>query len=198
MYSKYSKDKVILTDCDGVLLDWGHSFFQWMLARGHTPVEGAEKLYKIDEVFGMSQNITKPLVRQFNESAWMKDLTPFRDAVKYVRKLHEEHGFVFHCITSMSNDVKACQLRKENLEKIFGKGVFEVLNCLDCGADKDDALEPYRDSELWWIEDKPANADLGVELGLNSILLAHGHNVGYNGSAVRAMNWREVYETITG
>lgn len=198
MYSKYSKEKVILTDCDGVLLDWGHSFFQWMLARGYNPVEGAEKLYKIEEVFGMSRDVTKPLVQQFNESAWMKDLTPFRDAVKYVRKLHEEHGYVFHCITSMSNDVKACQLRKENLEKIFGKGVFEVLNCLDCGADKDDALEPYRDSELWWIEDKPANADLGVEMGLNSILLAHGHNVSYNGNATRVMNWREVYETITG
>jgi len=198
MYSKYSKDKVILTDCDGVLLDWGHSFFQWMRARGYHPVEGAEKLYKIEEVFGRTRAVTKPLVRQFNESAWMKDLTPYRDAVKYVRKLHEDHGYVFHCITSQSLDPKARELRIENLEKVFGKGVFEVVTCLDCGADKDEALEEYRDSDLYWIEDKPANADLGIAMGLDSILLAHGHNVSYNGNATRVINWREVYETITG
>jgi len=169
-----------------------------MRARGYHPVDGAEKMYKIEEVFGRTRAVTKPLVRQFNESAWMKDLTPYRDAVKYVRKLHEDHGYVFHCITSQSLDPKARELRIENLEKVFGKGVFEVVTCLDCGADKDEALEEYRDSDLYWIEDKPANADLGVAMGLDSILLAHGHNVSYNGNATRVINWREVYETITG
>ena len=106
---------------------------------------------------------------------------------------------MFSIVSRLSHlDPKARELRIENLEKVFGKGVFEVVTCLDCGADKDDALEEYRDSDLYWIEDKPANADLGVDMGLDSILLAHGHNVSYNGNATRVINWREVYETITG
>ncbi len=98
----------------------------------------------------------------------------------------------------MSNDLKACQLRTENLEKIFGKGVFEVVNCLDCGADKDDALEQYRDSDCWWIEDKPKNAELGASYGLQSILVAHDHNAYYDGDIPRYWKWKDIYKHITG
>ena len=54
--------------------------------------------------------------------------------------------------------------------------MFSELVCLDTGADKDDALERYRDSGLYWIEDKVQNANLGATLGLNSILIEHSHN----------------------
>jgi hypothetical protein len=40
------------------------------------------------------------------------------------------------------------------------------------------------------------NCDLGIELGLNSILIAHGHNENYQGSAPRVKNWREIYEML--
>ena len=29
------KDKIILTDCDGVCLDWEYGFHTWMQAHGH-------------------------------------------------------------------------------------------------------------------------------------------------------------------
>jgi uncharacterized HAD superfamily protein len=54
--------------------------------------------------------------------------------------------------------------------------VFVGLECLDTGADKDEALEPYRDSGLWWIEDKSENAVLGADFGLRSVLINHKHN----------------------
>ena len=95
-----SKEKVILTDCDGVLFDWVHGFMNYMEGRGYSPVRGWGAMYKINEVFGVDKEVTKPLVSSFNESAWIRDLTPFRDAVKYVRKLHTDHGYVFHAITS--------------------------------------------------------------------------------------------------
>ena len=53
--------------------------------------------------------------------------------------------------------------------------------CLDTGADKDEALEQYRNSDCYWIEDKPQNADLGLAIGLNSLLIAHGFNADYKG-----------------
>ena len=32
--------KIILTDCDGVVLDWEEGFSIWMEHHGHTKVEG--------------------------------------------------------------------------------------------------------------------------------------------------------------
>jgi hypothetical protein len=76
--------------------------------------------------------------------------------------------------------------------------VFESYVYLDTGADKDEALEPYRDSGCLWIEDKPENADLGNKLGLESILMVHPHNADYVGPAKRVLNWKEIYNHIVG
>lgn len=190
-------EKVILTDCDGVLLDWEYSFSQWMHSKGYKAVEDYKDIYKINERYDMSREESKPLVRHFNESAWMESLPPLRDAVKYVRLLHEQHGYVFHCITSMSDDEKAIELRRRNLDNVFGKGIFEVLTSLDCGEDKDAALNEYRDSECWWIEDKPENVELGCRLNLRSILLDHRYNREYTWCR-RATDWRDIYYSITG
>ncbi len=40
------KNKVILTDCDGVILDWLYAFDQWMARHGYTVVE--EGQYDMD------------------------------------------------------------------------------------------------------------------------------------------------------
>ena len=192
------KKKVILTDCDGVLLDWFVAFEEWMSIRGYNSIAGFDGVYNVNEIFGVPKGVTKPLVKEFNNSAWMLDLSPLGGAIKYVKKLHEEYGYVFHCITSLSDDPKAAKLRMMNLENVFGKGIFTKVECLPCGADKDASLEMYRESECFWIEDKKENADLGIELGLDSILIAHDHNYSYNGQAKRCQDWKEIYNYIIG
>lgn len=187
-------DKLILVDCDGVLVDWVYGFFRWMRSHGFEPVNYGE--YDIGKLFDIPKADAKAYVRHFNESAAIGWLPQFRDSVKYVRKLHEDHGYVFHCITSLSTDVYAGKLRKKNLEALFGKTVFEKIECLECGADKDEALKPYADSGCVWIEDKKSNADLGIKLGLQSYLLEHDHNANYMGQATKVKNWKEIFETI--
>ena len=114
----------------------------------------------------------------------------------YVKRLHEEHGYVFRCITSMSTDANAKKLRQMNLEKLFGKTAFEELVCLDTGAPKDDALAPYKDSGLYWIEDKLENAECGLDLGLKPILVEHGFNMNdkLRPGITKVTNWKEIYE----
>lgn len=190
-------DKLILVDCDGVLLDWQYGFFRWMRDHGYNPVNHTE--YDIAKIFEIPKPEAKGLVRHFNESAAIGWLPQFRDAVKYVRRLHEDHGFVFHCITSLSTNIYAGKLRKKNLEALFGKTAFEKIECLECGADKDEALEPYRDTGCVWVEDKPENAITGANMGLNSVLIAHDHNAdfvdGTRGVSV-VSNWREIYDSL--
>jgi hypothetical protein len=154
-------NKVILTDADGVLLNWEYAFTCWMQQHGHTQVEGGNVMYNIGERFNISNNQGHKLIKTFNESAAMGFLPALRDAMYYVKRLHEEHGYVFRCITSLSLDDNAGQLRLMNLEKLFGKTAFEELVCLDTGADKDEALAPYKDTGLYWIEDKLENAVVG-------------------------------------
>jgi len=185
-----------LTDCDGVLLDWLYSFDQWMKKHGY--LVHRESTYSVRERYDLDMTEKRRLTRMFNESAWIRKLPPHLDAIKYVRKLHEEHGFVFHVITSQTDVEYAQHLRVKNLCEMFGSTAFEKYVILDCGADKDEALAQYKDSGCWWLEDKPENADAGLKMGLNSVLMSHDHNRGYTGSAVRVRNWKEFYEIITG
>ena len=188
------KNKVILTDVDGVLLDWEYAFDQWMKKHDYTVKVTGD--YRMDVKYGLERQETMRLVRMFNESAVIRKLPPLRDAIKYVKKLHQEHGYIFHAITSLSKDDYSQHLRTKNLREMFGDSVFDKYVYLDTGADKDEVLEEYRDTGCWWVEDKPENADCGTRVGLNSILMLHQHNADYVGSAKRVTSWKEIYEMV--
>lgn len=193
------KNKIILVDADGVLLDWEYAFDVYLQTHGFNKVEGGQFKYDIGKRYGIDREQGKKLIKIFNESAHIGFLPPLRDAMFYVKRLHEEHGYVFHCITSLSKDENPQELRKMNLRKLFGATAFEKFVFLDTGADKDAALEPYRNSGYWWIEDKIVNAEVGHELGLNSLIMEHGHNMDYENPAIpRVRNWKEVYQRVTG
>lgn len=190
--------KVILTDVDGCLLNWEYAFDIYLQTHGFNKVPGGELDYSIAKRYDISDDQGRKLIKMFNESAAIGFLPPLRDAMYYVKRLHEEHGYVFHCITSLSLDPNAQKLREMNLNKLFGDTAFKKIVCLDTGADKDFALEPYRDSGYWWIEDKPENAVTGHQMGLRSLLVEHGHNMHYYHAHVPIVkNWREIYERIT-
>jgi len=190
-------NNIILTDCDGVLLNWEASFTTWMAQKGYNKIDADE--YDVAKSYGLSKAESKPLVRQFNESAWMGYLPALRDARSGVAKLVEA-GYEFVCITSLSLDENAKKARVKNLQAIFGEDVFKMENvvCLDTGADKDEALAEYAGLGLWWIEDKTENAKLGVAMGLNTILVNHGHNQDCDNTNIkRVANWAEIVSIVT-
>lgn len=193
------KDKVILVDCDGVLMDWEYAFTVWMERHSEYSNGTLDKgEYDIGKRYGITKKEKERLVRFFNESAAIGYLPPLRDAMYYVDLLHRKHGYVFHMITSLSKDPDAQRLREMNAKKLFGETTFEKFVFLDTGADKDEALEEYRDTGCYWVEDKPENVDVGISAGLKGVLVAHDHNSEYEGSATRVQNWKEIYEMIIG
>ena len=194
------KDKVILTDIDGCMLDWEYAFNQWMARHGYEINPAHYDDYLMDKKYGIDKKESKRLIRMFNESAWIRKLAPLRDAIHYVKKLHTEHGYIFHAITSLSNDVYSQHLRTKNLIEMFGPSVFEKYVYLDTGADKDEVLDNYIGTGCWWIEDKPDNAVAGTVVGLNSILIDHPHNQDFdetNLNITRVKNWRAIYDLVT-
>lgn len=191
-------NKLILTDCDGVLCNWEWAFKLWMQTHGWIEKPNSNKFYNLVDIYeGIDKDGAKKFTKLFNESAAIGFLPALRDSVYYVKRLHEEHGYKFRIITSLSTDPNAIKLRVMNLEKLFGNAIEDVIS-LETGADKDHALEPYRDSGLWWIEDKLENADVGHALGLKSILVEHGHNMHHQPPYPVVKNWKEIYDLITG
>lgn len=187
-------EKVILTDVDGVLLNWGYAFHVWMEEHGHKKVKD---VYDISDTYGIDYATGKRLVRQFNESAAIGFLPPLRDAIHYVRKLHEEHGYVFHAITSLSLDQHAGELRTQNLKKLFGETAFQKFVYLDTGADKDEALAEYAGKPFIWVEDKVENALVGDKLGLDSVVMEHGYNM-EDCPLPLMKNWEDIYNYLEG
>ena len=189
-------NRLILTDADGVLLDWEWAFSVWMQERGYTLTADNKKSYYLHHHYReLEEKDAKKVVKTFNESAAVGFLPALRDATYYVKRLYEEHGYQFRVITSLSLDRNAAKLREMNLNKLFGNAIESVI-CLDTGADKDAALEPYRDSGMWWCEDKPENADVGHSMGLKSLLIEHGHNMHHVCPYPVVKNWREIYSII--
>jgi hypothetical protein len=200
MKSKYkNKKKLILTDAYGVCLDWEWAFNVYMQEHGFEEIEGSKLNYDMSIRYGIPREQVVKLIRIFNESAAIGFLPAQRDAMYYIKKLHEKHGYVFHCITSLSLNPNAQRLREMNIHKMFGPTAFERIVCLDTGAHKDDALEEYEGTGLVWLEDKVENAEAGYKYGLNPLLMVHGHNMHhYHPGITPVKNWQEIYKYVTG
>lgn len=190
-------DRVILVDCDGVCLDWEWAFNVWMHEHGFTMIPNGKLIYDIGDRYAIGKEQGKKLIKIFNESAAIGFLPALRDAVYYVKRLHEEHGYQFHMITSLSTDANAQELRRMNVRKLFGETTFDGFTFLETGADKDEALASHRDTRCWWIEDKLENCLAGHAVGLRPMLMEHGHNMHHeHPEVVKVKTWRDIYALI--
>ena len=162
----------ILTDCDGVLLDWLGSFDQWMLEEHNKEVVN-ERVYCIGGRYGESPQYGKERVLEFNGSDAVDYLSPMPGAVRAVETLGAK-GHTFDVITAFSDDPVRIEKRRELLEEHFGN-VFGELHSHSFTTSKYPYLELYEPGHIW-IEDNAANAAIGQALGHRSFLLTHPYN----------------------
>jgi hypothetical protein len=189
-------NRIILTDVDGVLLEWEKHFRSWMESKGFFLRKGAEKKYSMIERYGIKKELKESLIDEFNRSAWMSIQEPMPDSQTWVKLLHAE-GWTFIPITSQTMDIPAQELRKRRLKELFGGTVFENFIILDTGAHKDSALAEFHGTGLWWIEDKWTNAKKGLDYGLKPLLYNHSYNKKfYDKNITRVNNWKHIYQIV--
>ena len=70
------KNRIILTDIDGVALDWEYAFGVYMQQHGFTKQQGSQFKYDIGTCYGIDKEQGKKLIKIFNESAHMGFLPP--------------------------------------------------------------------------------------------------------------------------
>jgi len=204
-----SNNRIILTDVDGVLLEWEHHFTKWMLQktlfddRGsryhpHRLLPDKQDTYWMEERFGLTKNEIRIQIREFNRSAWMGTQRPMIGSQTWVKLLAAE-GWTFIPITSQTSDKPAQELRKRRLGELFGEHVFTNYHILGTGADKDSALAEFHNTGLYWVEDKPANAVAGLKYGLKPILIDHPYNKDLNhDQIIRVSNWKDIHQLLSG
>lgn len=190
-------DNVIVTDYDGVCAYWEHGFHMWMVSKGFR--ETTNGFYSIEDKYGVTKEEGDSLADAFNESAALRRLPPVKDAIKYIRKLHEDHGYVFHCISAIPNTRDMYEARMENIENLFGKTAFERLTLCGNSSNKQELLKEYEGTGCFWIEDLHKNLRYGVDLGMRGILMDHHYNqYDEDFPHVRVETWKEIYNEITG
>lgn len=191
-------NKLILTDVDGVLLNWDEAFTKWMEAKGHVrPVGKKQHCYSLAKFWNVPEWVVTHLVEEFNQSSNTAFIKPFGEAGHYVKRLADK-GFRFAACTSFGGNETSRALRRFNLRDVFGD-VFREIEILPLGSDKRQWLKNFEGTECWWIEDHINNAKAGLELGLRPILVRHPYNEEYqDDDMLVAHNWREVYTIITG
>ncbi len=189
-------DKIILTDCDGVLLDWEAKFKTFAERLGYQFNPSRLNVYSIGEQYNISHKESLELIEKFNRGSDFEHLEPWRDAKPVVTKLAQE-GWRFVVITTAGSHPWTHGLRWRNLERVFGEGVFNSLHVLPIHGDKSTELVKYANTGYLWIEDKPENAELGYKFGLRPLLMNAPHNISsYTGSVPRVNTWEDIYRII--
>ena len=203
-----TSNRIILTDVDGVLLEWEKHFTDWMLQRSYYSddkkvypyklLANKQNTYEMAERFGVNIPTIRKEIREFNRSAWMATQCPIEDSQTWVKLLAAE-GWTFIPITSQTSDIPAQKVRKKRLGELFGDHIFTNYHILDTGADKDSALAEFHNTGLYWVEDKPKNAVAGLKYGLKPILIDHPYNREFDHPEVkRVKDWREIHQILSG
>ena len=192
------KERIILSDCDGCLVNWNAGFNKFMEEKGLPQLPNTDDQYLLSKRHNITSNYATQLVTEFNEGPMIEHLEPFADAVKYVARL-ADLGFRFIVVTSISSAPQAKVFRTKNLNAIFGD-VFDEINCIEMGASKAHILKNWQDTGYFWIEDHMRQAEAGYEAGLSTVLIRHPYNAHYKTDLFPTVSyekpWEEIYNMV--
>lgn len=193
-------NKKILTDVDGVLLDYTSSFEEWIENEKYPAFVFEDSLHDficIEEWLDISLAEALELINEFNESSYFSNIPAFEDAEKYVNKLKED-GYDFVAITACSSDENSLLARKRNLEKYF-PGVFSEI--IHTGLHSKQGKKPYLEQfeDCIWVEDTYKYALSGHEVGHKVYLMAGNRNLGVVPEfGITGVNsWEQIYFDLT-
>lgn len=184
--------KTILTDVDGVLLNWYQGFVNWYNTTYNADIECIPG--GLLPQFGEDRDWELRVVNEFNSLPYeFGNLPVFEDAVHAVRGLHIL-GWRFVAITACINTPDLWNARWNQLERVF-PGVFSELHHTEHHS-KCAWLKNYHPT--WWIEDTWHNAQLGADAGHSVLFVDRWSGHQQEDARIRVVSsWQECYDIIT-
>ncbi|WJZ28100.1 hypothetical protein NCTGTJJY_CDS0221 [Serratia phage 92A1] len=157
--------KVLATDVDGILVKW-QSGLPYFLAKYNIPTKAVldimvnDRFMDPEELFGCNEKLAKTLMKEYNNSDFIKYLAPYTDAIKMVNKLKEDYDLV--AITALGTTDEAQLNRMFNLNALF-PGAFKDVLCVNYGESKIphylDIKIKYADRLVCFIDDLAHNLE---------------------------------------
>lgn len=141
---------ILLTDIDGVVLDYDHGFSMYLKERGY---DSYSDFWKYED-FDAQQE----LVQKFNHSDHFSKLPIFNDAKEYLNEMSRK-GYAIVAITACGDHSEIIKKRTQNLASL----PIDELICLPLSSSKKSVLEKY--TPTIWIEDSYNHALDGANWG---------------------------------
>jgi hypothetical protein len=185
--------KIVLTDLDNTLLDFGPHFEDWAESQGHRIKRGViNKTYLFEDMFLDPINVEEMLQPFFGCFHTMGNFPALANTVEPIQRLRER-GYEFVGITACSPLDGLDKVRHENLKNLFGFD-FEEVHVTGYDFSKSDVLKRYEPTI--WVEDNIKHAFEGATLGHNVFLINRDYNRGIDGPFTRVDNWLAIEDHI--
>ena len=169
-------NKVILVDCDGVLVEWHNRFHESFPDPKQDDMD----------------------IHTFNSSPTFGELYPYKDSVEGIKQLKEK-GFTIVAITSSGTSLITRAFRRKNLDDLFGTDQINSIQVCELHGDKSPILENFKDTGYIWVEDSPQNAMAGKNLGLEPLLMNTPMNAEKDDLGIRRVDtWEEIVRIVDG
>lgn len=196
----------VVTDVDGVLIDWMPGFVNWMENNGYQIKDESRGEYLLGAAFGMSEEKIMEFIQIFNDDAPESGQLGYLNGDHNIATVLNElraMGCTISIITKFSDKPSSIEKRKENLYNLFGD-VFEDVHIISLYGCKNPLLTAYRDkystcNRFWWLEDNIINAEMGVNMGYRTMLMQHTYNkaTDIDNRIKRISRWTDVLTDVS-
>lgn len=194
----------IITDVDGVLLDWFHGFEDWIInVKNIQPLhDSTPSMYKLTDKYPLASEEIVEYIKEFNSSEAFAKLSPIDDSVEWVNHLIQDSTKEIVWLSSGSvegHEEECFDRRSANLKECFGVDMPGTLLVMRAG--KEEYLKKYQEEfgeNLIFIEDSLEHAEAAINLGIKTILLGYSYNTNKIKSKLlyNAKNWKEIYSLV--
>lgn len=164
-------NQILLTDIDGVVLDFYSHFDDYIKTHLKWRLESRTSDQNLSDWLGLSEAACSALIDQFARETHFAQIKPYPDAAR-ILPLFKETGYEIHAITRWPEHQEATLNREVNLAAHFGS-LFDSIICVGYYGDKFPHLEKH--SNAIWVEDSVTQANLGILAGHNTFLIDRDH-----------------------
>ena len=176
------KEVILLSDIDGVTIDWLDGFIKYCEKKGHKAKHNKPKEFGMTDIF---PTLEKPweLIKDYQDSEEYSNIKAYPEAVEVYNKLYDmgvKIIFVTSCITSD----KVEEVRTKTMKEEFN-GKFDHIEYLDFGASKLEVLNKYPSAT--YIDDQLKMAIEGSETGHDSFVMDMSYNQNDNDNRVNRL-----------
>ena len=173
-----SNKPLLLTDVDGVLLDFIQGFSIYLETLGHDISHtksywGSTKRATFDGLMRIADPQQAAAVKAgFYQSEAIAHLPLMQTHLINIMQTLSEHMDIV-CITCIGRTQQLMDARRKNLHDHFGD-CFKAIHCLDFGESKLPLLRHYQKQQpLAYIDDRQEHIDEAIQANINGRLFEH-------------------------